>query len=207
VVRRARVITLRAKIAGAVVFLAALTTLLHNLGWLNPGGAVQRRGRGSGTRVSYPAKRTTSATATGGRTGLAHPVFVDTLPETSGDQVTRGAVSIGGRTYRHGLQFEVDAIEQTAEATYSIPRGARTFSALIGNDDHQPNPLWNGISVLYEVFIDDRRVRTATARGSVRSPPGVKVRFTSGATLTLKVTNENGAYGATNADWADPIFR
>jgi hypothetical protein len=137
--------------------------------------------------------------------GLSRPVYLDTLPETTGDQVTPGQVSIGGRTYQHGLQFSVTLIFSVVSASYSIPPGARTFTAVIGNDDNQPNPFWDGISLFFEVFVDGRRVASGHARGHVQDSP-IHAQVTGGSTITLQVTNINGAGGGTNADWGNPVF-
>jgi NPCBM/NEW2 domain len=150
-----------------------------------------------------PSTSTSSTTKTTG--GLSHKVYLDTLPETAGDSVTPGQVSIGGHTYQHGLQFNVTLVFTPVAASYSIPSGARAFSVVIGNDDNQPNSLWDGISLLYEVFVDGHRVATGHARGNVHDPP-LRANVASGSTITLQVTNENGAFGGTNADWANPVF-
>jgi len=133
-------------------------------------------------------------------------MFLDTLPETTGDQVTAGAVSINGRTYEHGLQFDVSWTGSELQASYSIPQGARNFSAVIGNDDNQPNELWASIPVLYEVFIDDRRVAVGHAKGRTHDPP-FQVQVGGGGTIELKVTNVGDHFGGAVADWGNPVFR
>jgi hypothetical protein len=128
------------------------------------------------------------------------------MPETTGDTVTPGQVSIGGHAYQHGLQFIVTSILNVVSASYAIPRGARTFSLVIGNDDNQPNQLWSSISLLYEVFVDGRRIATGHARGTAHDPP-LTAAVADGSTIMLQVTNVGDSGGGTNADWADPVFR
>lgn len=140
-----------------------------------------------------------------GPKALSRPTYLDTLPETTGDDVTPGQVSIGGRSYEHGVQFDVSWAKDIVEADYSIPRGARTFSVAIGNDDDQPNESWYGIPLLYEVLVDGRRVATGHARGRAHDPP-LHADVTGGSTLALRVTNIGDQFGGTNADWANPRF-
>jgi hypothetical protein len=135
------------------------------------------------------------------------PVFLDTLAETNGDQVTAGLVSIDGRTYQHGLQFTFAAweIPQVETASYSIPNGARTFSSVIGNDDTEASPGWNEIHLTYELFVNDRRVAIRRAFGRTHDPP-IRVQLSGGGTLTLQVTSVGPDGNETNADWGEPVF-
>jgi NPCBM/NEW2 domain len=154
---------------------------------------------------STPKSSTPPPTTSTQTTPKAHPVFLDTLTQASGGEVTPGQVSISRRTYQHGLQFEVSLPEDVVEASYTIPTGARTFSAAVGNDDNQPNSLWMGIPLLFEVFVDGRRVATGHARGETHDP-ALSASVVGGSTVTLKVTNVGDAGGATRADWGDPLL-
>jgi hypothetical protein len=133
------------------------------------------------------------------------PVYLDTLPRTGGDEVTPGLVTIAGQVYAHGIQMEVGWVTSTVEATYSIPSGAQTFTAVIGNDSNQTNPLWSEIPLLYEVFVDERRAAIANALGST-SEPLASVSVAGGHTLKLVITNVGDALGGTRADWGNPLF-
>jgi hypothetical protein len=132
-------------------------------------------------------------------------VYLDTLPRTGGDEVTPGLVTIAGQAYAHGIQMEVGWVTSTVEATYAIPSGAQTFTAVIGNDSNQTNPFWSEIPLLYEVFVDERRAAIANAQGSI-SEPLASVSVAGGHTLKLVITNVGDALGGTRADWGDPLF-
>jgi hypothetical protein len=151
---------------------------------------------------------TTAAVAS--RTHRAHrrfrPVYLDTRHEASGDQVTPGVVVVNGHTYKHGLQFGVSWISDYVSATYRIPHGATTFSTGIGNDDNQPNPMWSGIRLLYEVFVDGRRAAVGHAKAHHHSPR-LHARVRGDKTITLAITNVGDAFGGTEADWVSPLFR
>jgi hypothetical protein len=132
-------------------------------------------------------------------------VYLDTLPRTGGDEVTPGLVTIAGQVYAHGIQMEVGWAMSTVEATYAIPSGAQTFTAVIGNDSNQTNSLWSEIPLLYEVFVDERRAAIAHALGST-SEPLASVSVAGGHTLKLVIINVGDALGGTRADWGDPLF-
>lgn len=137
---------------------------------------------------------------------LLRPIYLDTQTQLGGDDIGRGVVSIDGRTYPHGLQFSVGWADDTREASYAIPGRARTFSAVIGNDDDHTNSLWQGITLLYEVYVDGRKVAVGHARGVTHDPP-LHVNVTGGSTLQLQVINEYDSFGGTDADWGNPMFR
>lgn len=168
-----------------------------------PSGSPSTSPQSSGTSSSTSPKQKPLASTT--PPALSRAVYLDTVTETTGAQVIPGQVSIGGRTYQHGIQFNVGFVESTVEADYSIPQRARTFSVAIGNDDNQPNQIWAGIPLLYEVFVNGRRVATGHARGSTHDRP-LHANVAGGSTIALKVTNIGDAGGGTNADWADPVF-
>jgi hypothetical protein len=134
-----------------------------------------------------------------------HPVYLDDLTPTEAFATTPGIVAIAGTSYPHGLQMGVGFVQSQVEATYAVPPGAHTFTAVVGNDDNQPNELWVQIPLLYEVFVDGRRAAVAHAQGSgTGTLPSVSV---AGArTLKLVVINEGDQGGGTRADWGDPLF-
>lgn len=138
-------------------------------------------------------------------TGLAKPVYLDDLPKENGSQFELGPVSIGGRTYEHGLQFQVSAGIKEWEVNYAIPQGAHTFSAIIGNDDHQTAELWMYMSLLYEVFADGHLVGSGHVKGYSHDGP-IQADVAGKSRLTLKVTVVSG-FNGTTADWAEPVFR
>ncbi len=160
----------------------------------------------SGSSSSNSQSSSNSGSATASPTRF-HAVYLDTLPDTSGaSQATPGLVGISGRTYQHGIQMTVGWAEPTAQASYAIPRGARTFSARIGNDDANPQGVPGAsIPLLYEVFADDRRVAMGNATGRIHDPP-LTADVTGAGTIKLMITNVGDAYGSTKADWANPVF-
>ncbi len=134
------------------------------------------------------------------------PVYLDDLPEENGSKFILGPVSIGGHTYQHGIQFGVSWIYTKWEANYTIPQGAHTFSAIIGNDDEQePESSWETMSLLYEVLADGRLVGSGHAKGYSHDGP-IHADVSGKARLTLRVTVVSGL-NSTTADWAEPVFR
>jgi hypothetical protein len=140
-----------------------------------------------------------------GATGLAEPVYLDDLPKENGSQFELGPVSIGGHTYEHGVQFEVNWVAKEWEVNYTIPHGAHTFSAIIGNDDHQSAELWMYMSLLYEVFADGHLVGSGHVKGYSHDGP-IHADVAGKTRLTLKVTVVSGL-NSTTAGWAEPVFR
>ena len=184
-------------IAGGTVILVVLALI----------GLVVSSG-GSSPRPPTSTRRPTSTprpTSSPTPTRLSQPVYLDTIPQTGGGTVTPGEVSISGRKYKHGLQFEV-GVGVNVEADYSIPSNANTFSAVIGNDDNQTNSVWEEIPLLYEVLVDQRRVASGHAKAHLHDQP-LHAEVTGHSTLTLKVTDVGGELGSTKADWGDPAFR
>ncbi len=132
-------------------------------------------------------------------------VYLDTIPELEGSEVTRGEVTIDGTTYAHGIQMNIGWALDKAEASYKIPAGAHQFSAIVGNDDNQPDSLWEQIPVLFEVFVDGRRAAIAHAKGPGREtlPP---VSVSGAGTLKLVAINVGDELGGTMVDWGEPEF-
>lgn len=139
-----------------------------------------------------------------GATVLIEPVYLDDLPKENGSSVVLGPVSIGGHTYEHGIQVEVNWISTQWEATYAIPHGAHTFSAIIGNDDSQTDELWTSMSLLYEVLANGRLVGSGHAKGYAHDGP-IHADVAGKTTITLRVTVVSGL-NSTKADWAEPVF-
>ncbi|HEV2998692.1 MAG TPA: NPCBM/NEW2 domain-containing protein, partial [Solirubrobacteraceae bacterium] len=137
--------------------------------------------------------------------GSFEPVYLDDLPKEDGGPVSPGDVSIGGHVYEHGLQFEVNWIGTEWEASYAIPHGAHTFSAIIGNDDKQTDSLWKYMSLFYEVLADGHLVGSGHTKGYAHDGP-IHADVAGKARITLKVTVVSGLNSIT-ADWADPVFR
>jgi NPCBM/NEW2 domain-containing protein len=140
-----------------------------------------------------------------GATRLVEPVYLDDLPKENGSEFELGPVSIGGHTYEHGIQFEVDWIATEWEVNYIIPHNAHTFSAIIGNDDHQTEDLWMYMSLLYEVFADGHLVGSGHVKGYSHDGP-IHADVAGKTRLTLKVKVVSGL-NSTKADWAEPIFQ
>jgi NPCBM/NEW2 domain-containing protein len=174
-----------------VVALGAALGIIHATSSSSPTGASD------GTAISTPTTPSSSPPF--------QPVYLDTVPETGGNDVTPGLVSIAGTTYQHGVQMEVGSVITSEEASYSIPSGARSFSTIIGNDDNQPSETWDGISVLFEVFVDGRRVADGHARGKLHDP-ALNADVSGASTLTLKASNINDGIGGVLLDWANPKF-
>ncbi len=148
-----------------------------------------------------------SYTAAPAAAGAFATTFLDTVaPSSTGGDVTPGVVQVNGATYQHGIQMEVGLAQETDEATYPVPPGAKTFTAVVGNDDNQTNQFWEQITLLFEVFVDGRRAASAHAQGHTSEPlPAVPV---AGAkTIRLLVTNLGDNGGGTRADWAEPVLR
>jgi hypothetical protein len=139
-----------------------------------------------------------------GATGLAAPVYLDDLPKDNGSHFELGPVSIGGHTYEHGIQLEVGWVITEWEVNYTIPHGAHTFSAIIGNDDHQSSESWMDMSLLYEVFADGHLVGSGHVKGYSHDGP-IHADIAGNTRLTLKVTVVSGL-NSTTADWAEPVF-
>jgi hypothetical protein len=139
-----------------------------------------------------------------GATGLAESVYLDDLPKENGSHFELGPVSIGGHTYEHGIQLEVSWVVTEWEVNYTIPHGAHTFSAIIGNDDHQSNELWMGMSLLYEVLADGHLVGSGHVKGYSHDGP-IHADVAGKTRLTLRVTVVSGL-NSTTADWAEPVF-
>jgi hypothetical protein len=168
--------------------------------------AVRRGGESHGYSSSTRQLSSRGGTHVKGKgaTGLAEPMYLDDLPKENGSQFELGPVSIGGRTYNHGIQFEVNWIGTEWEVNYAIPHGAHTFSAIIGNDDHQTTDLWMYMSLLYEVLADGRLVGSGHVKGYSQDGP-IHADVAGKARLTLKVTVVSGS-DSTTADWAEPVF-
>jgi hypothetical protein len=118
---------------------------------------------------------------------------------------TRGQLSIDGHTYQHGLQFGVSNAYPRQGASYAIPPGARRFSAAIGNDDTQPNPIWSSWQLSFEVFVDGRRVAIGHALGTSHDQT-LDVDLSGASRLELQI-NGTPTFGSTLADWGDPQFQ
>ncbi|MGA7703485.1 MAG: NPCBM/NEW2 domain-containing protein [Solirubrobacteraceae bacterium] len=136
--------------------------------------------------------------------GLAMPVYLDDLPKENGSPVTLGPVSIGGHVYEHGIEVNVNWIETQWEASYAIPHGAHTFSAIIGSDDDQADDLWASMSLLYEVLADGHLVGSGHAKGYSHDGP-IHAVVAGKVTITLRVKVVAGL-NSTKADWAEPVF-
>jgi hypothetical protein len=145
-----------------------------------------------------------SKTQEKGATGLAEPVYLDDLPKENGSDFELGPVSIGGHTYEHGIQLEVNWVVTEWEVNYTIPHGAHMFSAIVGNDDHQSNELWMDMSLLYEVLADGHLVGSGHVKGYSHDGP-IHADVAGKTRLTLKVTVVSGLH-STTADWAEPVF-
>jgi NPCBM/NEW2 domain len=137
-------------------------------------------------------------------TGLAEPVYLDDLPKQNGAEYELGPVSIDGHVYQHGVQFEVNWIGTEWEVNYTIPHGAHTFTAIIGNAEHQSSDLWMYMSLLYEVFADGQLVGSGHVKGYSHDGP-IHADIAGKTRLTLKVTVISGS-DSTTADWAEPVF-
>ncbi len=131
-------------------------------------------------------------------------MYLDDLPKENGSQFELGPVSIGGHTYAHGIQFELSWVIKEWEVNYTIPQGARTFSAAIGNADKQSAELWMDESLLYEVFADGHLVGSGHVKGYSHDGP-IRADVAGKTRLTLKVTVVSGL-NSTTADWAEPVF-
>lgn len=137
--------------------------------------------------------------------GSYKPVYIDDLPKENGSPVELGPVKIGGRTYEHGIHVDLNWIESQWEASYAIPHGAQTFSAIIGNDDEQSDNLWTSMSLLYEVLANGHLIGSGHAKGYSHDGP-IDADVAGKITITLRVKVVSGLT-ATTADWAEPVFR
>jgi hypothetical protein len=188
-------------IAIAVIAPLLVAGVLWIVGVAAPSGGKPREYYPPTQQLGSGQGRKTQAKAT---TGLAEPVYLDDLPKENGSQFELGPVSIGGHDYEHGIRFEVNWIGTEWEVNYTIPHGARTFSAIIGNDDHQTWDSWMYMSLLYEVFADGHLVGSGHVKGYSHDGP-IHADVAGKTRLTLKVTVVSGLNGTT-ADWAEPVF-
>jgi len=195
-------------IAVAVIAPLLVAGMLWIIGVAAPSGGKTPRA-GESREYDRPTQQLDSGRGTKtqerGATGLLNPVYLDDLPKENGSEFELGPVSIGGHAYDHGLQFEVSAGIKEWEVNYTIPHGARTFTAIIGNDDHQTGEFWMYMSLLYEVFADGHLVGSGHVKGYSHDGP-IRADVAGKTRLTLKVTVVSG-YDGTTADWAEPVFR
>jgi hypothetical protein len=181
-----------------VISLAAAGVFSGGGGNTAKGGSGGNSGGGGGSGVKSKTVSTPHAPF--------KPVYLDTLPASNQEGVKRGEARIGGHRYEHGLKFEVGYAPSSQEVSYEIPKGAHTFSAVIGNDDNQPNELWASIPLIYEVFFDERQVASGRVQGRNHGPP-VSAAVNGQSSIKLKVQVSGSASGKTIADWGDPVFR
>jgi hypothetical protein len=136
---------------------------------------------------------------------LAGTAYLDTGPPVkTTHEVTPGSVTIGGRRYQHGVQFDIGVGSEQQSASYNIPLGAKKFSAAIGNDDTQPNSFWNTWQLTYQVLVDGRRATDGHVLGMSHDPP-LEVDLSGGSQIELRIVAPLNA-GRTHADWGDPKF-
>ena len=163
--------------------------------------------------VAFHAKSTTvrsssclgAGRSTPTRTGhLDAPRYLDGLREVCGDPLSPGLVTVGGHIH-HGLRFDISSANASRLASYPIPSGAAMFSTRIANDDHQSDARWRRIRLLYQVFVDGRRLNGGHAIEG-RHIRALHARVAEGSTITLMITEIGGVPGATTADWVDPQF-
>ena len=136
------------------------------------------------------------------------PAYLDTLSQIGGDQIQPGNCTIDGVQYPHGLLFTIGVGSDPQSADYRIPSNAKTFTAVIGNDDTQKNIDGAYESLTYELFVNGRRLQDWSVQGTSH-PQGLQVvSLPAGATkLTLKITASAGTEeGLTTADWAGAAF-
>ena len=100
------------------------------------------------------------------RSSACRPTLMS--PHRYGTAARRGLVSIGGKTYPHGVAVDVDGfIGGNYSLTYRIPKGAHTFTAVIGADDDQPANATKDLHIVWTATVDKVDVRRGHSQADV----------------------------------------
>jgi len=151
----------------------------------------------------------TTTTPTPTSQASAFPVYLDSLSPTGGDPPETGLCTIESVQYSHGLRFQLTSTVETQSVDYKIPVGAKSFTAVIGNDDHQDNIDGVYEMLNYELIANSSQLLQDWQVMGTNHPMGPQVvALPATATeLTLKITVSAGTQeGATTADWAGAAF-
>lgn len=197
------------KTVGAGLVLAVILALLGIQGHVPSFGRSHPAGsKSSGsetTHTSVTSQPSTTQQSTPQTTKSFVPVYLDTLPAISGQPDKTGLVSIGGKSYPHGLSFDVNGfIGGAYAATYAIPSGAHTFAASIGADDDQSGTATLSLHIVWSVQVDGREVWRGRSQGTTHDA-GPSISVLGGSQITLSTMTTDNCCGVL-VDWADPEF-
>jgi hypothetical protein len=195
------------EIAGGIAGIGLLVFAIgDHVGWFNSEAST------STTTIVTPAQSTPSSKTTSGSAtstqALTGPVYLDGLTPVAGTNPdNRGEVNVGGMVYPHGLQYQfrnADCPPYSVSTTYGIPRGAKAFAAVIGNDANQTNPFWTQWHLTYSVAVDGLTEYEGHASGGLHDP-GPTLSVAGHTRLELKITVDCPA-GGVLSDWGNPAF-
>ena len=103
-------------------------------------------------------------------------------------------LTLNGTTYQRGL-----GVHAGSSITYDLSGRYRRFNAAVGLDDEETKEG----SVVFEVWVDGRRVYASGTMTPTTATANVSVDLTGARELKLVVTDAGDGHHHDHADWAD----
>jgi hypothetical protein len=176
--------------------------------WFNSPASTSQNTFSAASSSHWNTSATLGAGSPATTQSLTGPVYLDTLPPAAGTSPDRrGEVNIGGVAYPHGLQYQFANAEcppYSVSTTYGIPRGAKHFAAVIGNDTTQTNSFWTGWHLTYMVVVDGLTEYVGHSSGALHDA-GPSLNVAGHGQLELEIRMDCPA-GGVLADWGNPAL-